>query len=1354
MSLGKAVNFFIAKLWLTIGILLVVAAVLLSVVRYSLPYADRFHDDIAEQLSQQLGYPVTLEGLHADWTRTGPTVVLHDLRLSPEVDSPVALHVERANLGIHFWQSLWNWELQFEHFSAMGAELDIQIQRDGEVGNTDATLDFLEALFLRQLDHFQLNDVLVRFHLFEQAPREIQLDTLIWRQHNGNRQATGSFRIPNVTVNSLDFILDVTGDTFASAQGSLYVDAQNLDITPWIQQLTTTARFNRTAFNLQGWLDFSEGQFGHGQLHLNQNVLSWERHGEEHELTTQPTSWVLQPEENGWLLNSQPLEIQLDERTWLIDSVLWQYRNGEHTWNTGNIELVDFSPLWSVFGSPGEVLAEWSEGLATRGVVTDLQVRLTPEREWQFHLRADDLDWQPHRGVPGISGLQLELWSSRRQGNFVVGGDEVRLSSPATYNDDKALSELAIAGGWLQNNGDWVFDIDSATFGLPGAEIRQQMRISNGHAEGVAIDWLVVGGSHGMAVLDVVTLLPLQMGERLGQYLTDSLVAGTVDDLRMVWRGPMAAFPYQEGDGIFQAQVQMNDLGLKFQPNWPAIVGAQADLRFVDQELHIQTRGGELAGIPLTTVNGVISGIIGDSEPHLHIASSIVAEPQPLADMFALSPLAGSVAATLREVQVQEPIEGAFTLDIPLVPDSDVIAAGSVNFANHNIYLSSVDMWLRDVHGELSFDNADIRFTTESARLFGQPATVDLTGGLSNDEYMLRADLAGLWNLPDLAQRYPEIPLLSRLGGEMDWTAELAIALGQEFQLEIDLDGDLAASQFNLPEPIAHVPGNERRARLELRIDDDDLVALGRVADVLQVRGEMALSQGGFQALEIQLGASNYPVAARPAQGFQIFAGFEQTDLGDWLPLIGELYASTTDEDGSVASVTLAEGVTPAEGEATAASETITEGEAAGASQATARIPALTRIDANVTTLHWLGQRFPNSEITGRSSDDGWLIDLTADNTRTRVDWNVATPGQITVGADYLLLSSAARGDTEEGASDDASQLAETVTSSEVFDPDFLAGLPPIAFNCRTCRYDDKDLGEVRLRLSPAAGGQIERFEMRRGRTVLAAQGGWTHDQGENLRTTIRGSFNSNNIGAYVADMGFTSVVRDSDLKVEYQLNWPGLPTDFDRADLSGEVQWLLGPGYLRDVPDAARIFSVLSLESVIRKFTLDFRDIFARGMFYSSFGGTLNLQDGVVSTDNTRMNGAAGDMTVSGTTNLATEAIHYQLTYVPKVTSSLPVLLAFMVNPPSGLAALLIDRMLHDAQVISRLQYEVTGTMSDPVVNEVSRDSQEVELPELADEVLPRELPENTEAELERKRTQGDSPESESPESENNGEY
>ena len=206
-------------------------------------------------------------------------------------------------------------------------------------------------------------------------------------------------------------------------------------------------------------------------------------------------------------------------------------------------------------------------------------------------------------------------------------------------------------------------------------------------------------------------------------------------------------------------------------------------------------------------------------------------------------------------------------------------------------------------------------------------------------------------------------------------------------------------------------------------------------------------------------------------------------------------------------------------------------------------------------------------------------------------------------------------------------------------------------------------------------------------------------------------------------DFGKSSVVRDSNAQIELDVRWPGSPAELAIERLSGDIDWSLGAGYLRDVSDGgARLLSLFSLESLMRKLALDFRDIFARGMFYSSFRGTLNIDNGVVYTNNTRMNGSAGDMEVTGSTDLVSEALDYQLVYVPKVTSSLPVLVAWMVNPPTGIAAFLVDRVLHDAQVISRLEYSITGTVSDPIVNEEARAQRDVELPDVELEQLMEE--------------------------------
>src|SRR5690554_2987006 len=190
-------------------------------------------------------------------------------------------------------------------------------------------------------------------------------------------------------------------------------------------------------------------------------------------------------------------------------------------------------------------------------------------------------------------------------------------------------------------------------------------------------------------------------------------------------------------------------------------------------------------------------------------------------------------------------------------------------------------------------------------------------------------------------------------------------------------------------------------------------------------------------------------------------------------------------------------------------------------------------------------------------------------------------------------------------------------------------------------------------------------------------------------------------------------MVRDSSASIDFDLHYMAPPHQLDLHTLNGNVKWQLGQGYLNDVSDrGACLFLLLSLDSILRKLRFDFRDVFANGLFYTNFSGEFEIADGVVATDNTQLNGSAGDMEVKGSANLKTRELDYDLQFVPKVTSSLPVILAWMINPPSGLAALVIDRMLHDAKVISRLEYSISGTMDEPVIQEVARDSRDAPIP------------------------------------------
>lgn len=237
---------------------------------------------------------------------------------------------------------------------------------------------------------------------------------------------------------------------------------------------------------------------------------------------------------------------------------------------------------------------------------------------------------------------------------------------------------------------------------------------------------------------------------------------------------------------------------------------------------------------------------------------------------------------------------------------------------------------------------------------------------------------------------------------------------------------------------------------------------------------------------------------------------------------------------------------------------------------------------------------------------------------------------------------------------------------------------------------------------------------MQNGSDALALTGYWRYSD-EQASSGVSGRLETNDIGELLREYGLETAIRDSAAVIDFNLDWLGHLYQPDWESLDGTVTWDLDKGYLAEVSDGgARLFSLLSLDSILRKLTLDFRDIFSQGMFFTDLTGSVQIEDGIATTDDAKLLGSAGDMEIRGWTNMATGQLNYNLTYAPKVTSSLPVILAWMVNPPSGLAALLIDKVLHDAKVISRLRYRVTGTIENPVVDEIERDSRPVDLPEL----------------------------------------
>ena len=498
----------------------------------------------------------------------------------------------------------------------------------------------------------------------------------------------------------------------------------------------------------------------------------------------------------------------------------------------------------------------------------------------------------------------------------------------------------------------------------------------------------------------------------------------------------------------------------------------------------------------------------------------------------------------------------------------------------------------------------------------------------------------GTFSVEALAPLLPE-PWHSRLQGSSTYAGSVRLARGAAPQ--VVLESNLAGVSSNLPPPLAK---------------DADSILLLRVA-FLQgkdgERGRTSVALGRLLRAEILQQREGEEWVERAAIAFHPPPGarFRFPER----PTRALLYGSLQELDLDRWRALLAE----------------TAGGGGG------RIA----VDMSIGTLDAFGKRMQDISVKAQLEDGGWTANLNSN----------AIAGDVVY---------ATRGEAK---------LQARMTRFDV-PPDVPGGpparaaqeLPAVDLVAEDFGFRGKRLGRVEIvARREGADWRVERLQMRNPEGSLSGSGLWRTAPAP--RTTFDFEMHSSDIGRFLDRVGYPGLVRGGRANAKAGLAWDGEPAAIDYASLSGNLQLHAEDGQFLEIePGVGKLVSLMSLQMLPRRITLDFRDVFSKGFQWDNIDATAQIAQGTLETKDFRMSGGAAEVRMTGTVDLARETQDLHVRVVPALDSTASTAAAVAISPVAGLTTLLAQKLLKNplGQMFA-FEYGISGGWADPKVEKLT---------------------------------------------------
>ena len=1309
-----------------------------------LPNIDHYKGDIEQIASRAVGQPVSIGTLQASWHGLRPHLAFTDVVIH-DAQGRAALTLPAVAATVSWWSAAVA-DLRLYDLEISNPDLDIRRDRDGKLYVAGIFIDPSKkgkgagADWVLSQREIVIRGGRVRWNDEQRGAPELALESVTfvlhnrWRRHRFALQAT-----PATTLAApLDIRADFTHPPFAQTiadpmrwNGELYLDLRNTDLAAWKPYFDTPFEVSRGTGAVRAWLQFDQASVADFTADLalenvsarfqeNLPPLNLVRVGgriSAREVYAPARKFDLTSfGRQGHTVALSNLSLQTEDGISLPATTISESfaapRQNQPSRTRIEIQALDLKVLAALAARLplADAQRQLLQSYAPRGQLQDFSAQWrgawSDFSAYAFKGRFSGLglDGQPGStaagarmaALPGFDNLSGSIDATEKGGSLQLDSQQTALHLPG-YLADRVLpfEQLKLQARWqFPDKNTLALQLDQLDFEQEGMKAafsgKHVMPLHQPKALG---NIELAGKISGFNFSRLGHYLPAATPDGLRHWLLGALQQGTASDVALVLRGDLAHFPFRAGrpgekpQGEFKVSGRIENGSLNYHPGefgrdgktpeWPLLEQINGSFLFDRSRMEIRAQSAKTQNVTLTGVTAVIPDLLVH-ERQLEIEGNGAGALQDFVAFVNQSPVLGWIGDFTEETRATGNARLALKLQLPLEHMHDSKVQGSLQLTGNDVTLQEAIPPILKAAGKLEFHEHGFNLNGIRGEFLGGPVT--LGGGTRSDGTIL-VKVDGALSADGLRKTYPAPALrgpLQRISGGARYSASVAV---RERHPAITVESDLNGIGLDFPAPLRKAQNQPLPLKFELAgVHSDDVLTardeikltLGSAISVRYRRQKPAGKSGAWRVVAGGIGV-NVP-APEPDSGLLANVSMESLNIDAWRHVMD----AAVDAD--------------ARKEAAAAPDAFDIGQYVD--------PEVLAARANELIV--MGKKLDHVVVGASHQDSVWQANIDSAQASGYVTWNQSNSGR-TLGRVTARLSSLI---IPESAATDVGELLEGKNEA--------TQIPALDIVAENFQLLGKSFGRLEVsanNVRPAPGSderewRINKLALLNPDAEFRGAGRWTTGGGKSV-SNLTYALDIADAGKLLERFGFARVLRGGKGRMDGEISWNGLPFSIDIPSLSGQLHLDMQAGqFLKVDPGAAKLLGVLSLQSLPRRLTLDFRDVFSEGFAFDGVVGTATVAKGKVTTDNFKMRSVSATVLMDGSADLAQESQNLRVVVIPEINlGTASVVYALAINPVVGLGSFLAQLFLRDPLMRAfTFEYDISGPWKDPKVVKVDR--------------------------------------------------